>query len=87
MSNTNLHTAKRGKNDEFYTMYQDIEKELVNYPDAFRDKVVYCNCDSPDKSNFVKYFLDNFDTLGLKRLIATCYNPEGKGKLLIYERD
>lgn len=71
--NTNLHKAKKQKNDEFYTQLVDIENELRHYKDHFKDKVVYCNCDDPYESNFVKYFLLNFNYLGLKRLIATCY--------------
>jgi len=61
MSNSNLHKAKRAKNDGFYTQLVDIEKELSNYPGAFEDKIVYCNCDDPNESNFVKYFKDNFE--------------------------
>jgi len=72
--NTNLHKAKKAKKDEFYTQYEDIEKELVHYKDQFKGMVVYCNCDSPD-SNFVKYFTDNFEELGLKKLL-TCYLRE-----------
>jgi len=71
--NNNLHKAKRDKNDEFFTQMSDIEKELLHYTDHFRDKVVYCNCDSPD-SNFVKYFKDNYDTLGLKGFYHTWYD-------------
>ena len=74
--NTNLNTAKAAKKDEFYTRYEDIEAELKHYPDQFRDKVVYCNCDDYRKSNFVKFFLDHFEEYGLKRLIATCYVPQ-----------
>ena len=65
-----MHTAKREKNDEFYTLYEDIEKELRYYHHHFKDKVVYCNCDSTE-SNFFKYFKDNFNTLGLQRLIIS----------------
>ena len=71
--NTNLHKAKKENNDEFYTQLVDIENELRHYKNHFKDKVVYCNCDDPYESNFVKYFLLNFNYLGLKRLIATCY--------------
>ena len=71
--NTNLHQAKRNKKDEFYTQLIDIENELKHYKDRFKDKVVYCNCDDPYKSNFVKYFIDNFEELNLKKLIASCY--------------
>ena len=72
-SHTNLNSAKNAKNDEFYTQMGDIENELRHYKDHFRDKVVYCNCDHPRKSNFVKYFRVNFQSLGLKKLIASCY--------------
>ena len=68
-----FYEAKRVKNDEFYTRYEDIEKELKNYLNCFKDKVVYCNCDDYRVSNFVKYFVDNFKTLGLKKLVSTCY--------------
>ena len=70
-NNSHFHTAKANKNDEFYTKLEDIENELVHYTDFFRNKVVYCNCDSPNHSNFWKYFHDNFHSLGLKKLIST----------------
>jgi hypothetical protein len=79
MANRNLTNAKRAKNDEFYTQYGDIQKEIEAYleynPDVFRDKVVYCNCDDPFESNFFKYFVLNFSKLGLKQLITTSYKP------------
>lgn len=84
-SNKNLNKAKKEKNDEFYTQYADIEKELIHYPNAFKDKVVYCNCDDPTKSNFFKYFYDHFHELGLKKLIATGYNKDGRGIKCVYE--
>ena len=71
--NTNLQAAKNVKDDEFYTTYECIEKELVHYKKHFIDKVVLCNCDDPFESNFCKYFLKNFNTLKLKRLICTSY--------------
>ncbi len=71
--NKNLHTASRAKKDEFYTQLADIENELKHYKDQFRGKVVFCNCDDPKESNFVKYFSINFAELGLKKLIATHY--------------
>lgn len=76
MANKNalLGAAKIGKKDEFYTQLFDIEKELVHYRDYFHDKVVFCNCDDPYESNFFKYFALNFNALGLKKLIATCYD-------------
>lgn len=71
--NNDLHAAKRAKNDEFYTQLTDIEKELRHYRGHFKDKTVLCNCDDPFESNFFKYFVLNFNRLGLKKLIATCY--------------
>ncbi len=78
MPNKNLHAAKTAKNDEFYTQLSDIEKELYHYRDFFRGKVVFCNCDDPEYSNFWKYFQMNFFFLGLKKLISTHYEPGGK---------
>jgi len=79
MANKNLSSAKREKNDEFYTLYADIQKEIEAYLDldsaTFKDKVVYCNCDDPYESNFFRYFVLNFKKLGLKRLISTSYKP------------
>ncbi len=74
MANKNMSDAMRNKKDEFYTQLIDIENELRHYREHFRDKVVLCNCDDPYESNFFKYFALNFNTLGLKKLIATCYN-------------
>lgn len=71
--NSNLSAAKRAKNDEFYTQLTDIEKELRHYRGHFKDKTVLCNCDDPFESNFFKFFVLNFKRLGLKKLIATCY--------------
>ena len=86
-NNSNLHAAKAAKNDEFYTQITDIEKELSNYKDFFKGKVVYCNCDDARESNFFKYFSKNFEFLGLKKLITTGYKAEGKGVVLVYEGD
>jgi hypothetical protein len=72
-SNNNLHQASKAKKDEFYTQLADIENEMKHYKDQFRGKVVFCNCDDPQESNFVKYFSRNFEHLGLKKLIATHY--------------
>jgi hypothetical protein len=72
-SNKNLHKANKEKKDEFYTQLIDIEKEIKHYKEQFRGKVVFCNCDDPKESNFVKYFSMNFEHLGLKKLIATHY--------------
>jgi hypothetical protein len=85
--NSNLHSAKRAKNDEFYTQLSDIEKEMKHYKDFFKGKVVYCNCDDARESNFFKYFSLNFEFLGLKKLITTGYKENGKGVVLIYEGD
>ena len=85
--NNNLHTAKKARNDEFYTMLTDIEKEMRYYKDFFKGKVVYCNCDDARESNFFKYFSLNFEFLGLKKLITTGYKEDGKGVVLIYEGD
>ena len=74
--NTKLTQAKNNKKDEFYTQLSDIEKELKNYKEHFKDKVVYCNCDDPRVSNFFHYFSYNFEKLGLKKLIATCYKSQ-----------
>ena len=87
MSNTNLKTAKKSKNDEFYTLMGDIEKEMRYYKDFFKGKVVYCNCDDARESNFFKYFSLNFEFLGLKKLITTGYKADGKGVVLVYEGD
>ncbi len=78
-TNKLLHKAKRSKSDEFYTQYTDIRKEVEAYleynPDVFRNKVVYCNCDDPFESNFFRYFVLNFNRIGLKQLITTSYKP------------
>jgi hypothetical protein len=75
MANKSLGTAKKEKNDEFYTQLTDVEKELSNYKDQLKGKVIFCNCDDPYESNFFKYFAMNFNNLGLKKLIATCFDP------------
>lgn len=72
-NNTLLGQAKKAKKDEFYTQLTDIEKELRHYKEHFKDKTVLCNCDDPKVSNFFVYFVRNFNELGLKRLITTCY--------------
>lgn len=74
--NRNLHAAKHSKQDEFYTQLSDIEKELKHYKKHFKGKVVYCNCDDPRVSNFFHYFSFNFERLGLKKLITTCYKNQ-----------
>ena len=74
MAKANLAAARNAKQDEFYTQLDDISYELKHYRQHFRDKVVLCNCDDPYESNFFKYFALNFNLLGLKKLIATCYD-------------
>ena len=82
MANESLSAAKKGKNDEFYTQYHDIEKEMNAYLDydknVFRDKTILLPCDDPEWSNFTKYFAQNFERLGLKKLISTSYAPDSK---------
>ena len=82
MANTNLANAKTAKNDEFYTQYQDIQKEINAYleydPDVFRGKTVLLPCDDPEWSNFTKFFAQNFEAFGLKKLISTSYAVESK---------
>jgi len=75
-ANKNLHEAKNLKKDDFYTQLTDIEKELKNYKKYFKNKVVYCNCDDPRVSKFFHYFSYNFESLGLKKLITTCYKNQ-----------
>lgn len=82
MANTNLANAKTGKNDEFYTQYADIQKEINAYleydPDVFRGKTVLLPCDDPEWSNFTKFFAQNFEAFGMKKLISTSYAVESK---------
>ena len=85
--NVNLSAAKTAKKDEFYTQLTDIEKEMRYYRKHFKDKTVLCNCDDPFESNFFKYFVLNFNRLGLKKLIATCYtgSPISNKQLSIFD--
>ena len=76
MANKNLNKAKEAKKDEFYTQLEDINNELRHYREHFRDKTVLCNCDDPRVSNFFTYFAYNFEFLGLKKLITTCYKNQ-----------
>ena len=89
MANENLHGAKKAKNDEFYTQFHDIEKEMNAYleydPEVFKGKTVLLPCDDPEWSNFTKYFAQNFDKLGLKKLISTSYAPNSKPKEIPYQ--
>ena len=83
--NAALHRAKREKNDEFYTQKKDIEKELIHYHHHLKDKIVYCNCDDYRKSKFVEYFMENFDKIGLKKLISTGFSKDGQGTYSEYD--
>ena len=95
--NDNLHKANRAKADEFYTQLSDIENECKHYWEHFKDKTILCNCDDPRVSNFFRYFSLNFEHLGLKKLIATCYKNQDidlfsqesseKAVYIIYEGD
>lgn len=76
MANKNLHKAKDSKKDEFYTQLSDINNELRHYKEHFKGKTVFCNCDDPRISNFFHYFSYNFEHLGLKKLITTCYKNQ-----------
>ena len=81
-NNRNLQNAQKAKRDEFYTMYKTISDECSYYADQFRGKTIYCNCDNPRKSQFTRYFIRNFNNLGLRRLISTSY--EGADKRGLY---
>ena len=87
--NTNLHRAARAKNDEFYTRYDDIEAEVMKYRKQFAGKVVYLPCDDPaeKKSEFWSFFVNNFDAFGLKKLIATHYDEDGKAYKIWIDSD
>lgn len=75
-NNLQLRHAQKNKKDEFYTQYSTIQKEIGYHTEQFRDKIVYCNCDNPAMSSFWEYFHKNFAVLGLKKLIATYYEPD-----------
>lgn len=77
-TNKLLQKAKKSKSDEFYTQLCDIESELEHYKTHFKDKVVFCNCDDPRISNFFKYFSSNFEELGLKKVITSCYREQSE---------
>ena len=89
MRNRNLGNARKAKNDEFYTQYVDIEKEMNAYlefnPDVFKDAIVFLPCDDPEWSNFTKYFAQRFEELGLKKLISTSYAPVSKPEGIPYQ--
>lgn len=76
--NNNFHNASKAKEDEFYTQLSEIEQELKHYKKHFKNKVVYCNCDDPRVSNFFHYFSYNFEKLGLKKLVTTCYKNQSR---------
>jgi len=82
MANINLSNAKKAKMDEFYTLYHNIEKEIAAYieynSDVFRGKTVLLPCDDPEWSNFTKFFAQNFERFGLKKLISTSYAVDSK---------
>lgn len=90
MANTQLHAAKNAKNDEFYTQYEDIEREMNAYvefnKDVFRDKIILLPCDDPEWSNFTKYFAANFERFGIKKLISTSYaKSSGNQQISLFE--
>lgn len=89
MANSNLASARENKQDEFYTQFYDIENEINAYldynPDVFRDKVILLPCDDPEWSNFTRYFAQNFESLGLKKLISTSFAPESKNYKINYQ--
>jgi len=93
MANSNLSNAKSARNDEFYTQFHDIEKEIAAYleynPDVFRGKTILCPCDDPYESNFFKYFALKFNEFGLKKLIATCYagSPIANRELSLFDEE
>lgn len=89
MANQTLHQARQAKNDEFYTQWSDIEKEMMSYieynPDIFRGKTLLLPCDDPEWSNFTKFFAQNFEIFGLKKLISTSYAFESKKFKIPYQ--
>ena len=94
MAKHTLDAANKAKNDEFYTQYKDIEKELINYARHFRGKVIYCNCDDHNgiglgtpKSNFLKYLADNFQAFGIKKVIATHFEADKRSTMYILDKD
>lgn len=87
LSNKNLCVAKKAKNDEFYTRCEDIENELIHYKEHFKNKTVYCNCNDSEQSEFWKFFHRNFETWGLKRLIATNYEMDKKNYAYFIEKN
>lgn len=88
-TNANLRKAAKVKNDEFYTQYEDIENEVMKYRKQFKDKIVYLPCDDPaeKKSEFWSFFVNNFDAFGLKKLIATHFDEDGKAYKIWIDSD
>jgi len=86
-TNKTLRQARKSKSDEFYTQLVDVEKELKHYREHFKGKVVFCNCDDPRVSNFFHYFSYNFEKLGLKKLITTCYKNQDMELFSRHESD
>ena len=84
--NSNLHSAKKGKNDEFYTQLSDIENEMRHYWPHFQDKIIYCNCDDPAISNFYKYFSMQFNNLQLRKLMTSCYRNQSANLFSLHDR-
>lgn len=86
-----LDSARKNKKDEFYTQYESVEKEINRYvdydKDVFKDKVILLPCDNPEWSNFVKYFFDNFNNFGIKKIIASSFEKEGQGNYFIFDRE
>lgn len=80
----NLHKAQKRKNDEFYTLYKDVENECSLYAEYYKDKIIYCNCDTTN-SNFYKYFVNNFNKFHLKKVICSYYNPNGESYKTEYD--
>src|SRR5680860_241028 len=89
MANSKLTAAKKAKNDEFYTQYPDIQKEIQAYidynPDVFKDKTILLPCDDPEWSNFTKFFAQNFERFELKKLVSTSYAVESKPYKVDYQ--
>ena len=83
--NSNMHKARKVKNDEFYTQLTDIEQELLHYRDKFKGKVIYCNCDDPVESEFYRYFHLNFHFFGMRKLLSTHYDKNKPTYALIYQ--
>ncbi|MCK4636053.1 MAG: modification methylase, partial [Candidatus Moranbacteria bacterium] len=86
-SNKNLHKANKAKKDEFYTQLSDIERELGHYKESLKGKIVFCNCDDPEESNFWHYFAENFEFLGLKKLVSTHFEKDKPSYKLEIQHD